>query len=36
MNNYDVIIIGTGVAGLLAALKLPKDKKALIVTKTIA
>lgn len=36
MNNYDVIIIGTGVAGLFAALNLSKDKKVLVVTKTIA
>lgn len=36
MNNYDVIIIGTGVAGLFAALNLSKDKKVLVLTKTIA
>ena len=36
MNNYDVIIIGTGVAGLFAALNLAKVKKVLVLTKTIA
>ena len=36
MNNIDVIIIGTGVAGLFAALNLSKDKKVLVLTKTIA
>jgi len=33
MRNYDVIIIGTGVAGLFAALNLGSDKQILIVTK---
>ena len=33
MRNYDVLIIGTGVAGLFAALNLSNDKKILIVTK---
>jgi L-aspartate oxidase len=33
MRNYDVIIIGTGVAGLFAALSLSNDKQILIVTK---
>jgi L-aspartate oxidase len=33
MRNYDVLIVGTGVAGLFAALNLSKDKKILIVTK---
>ncbi|OUL08715.1 L-aspartate oxidase [Sedimentibacter sp. SX930] len=33
MRNYDVLIIGTGVAGLFAALNLNNDKKILIVTK---
>ncbi|PTQ84920.1 L-aspartate oxidase [Trichococcus patagoniensis] len=33
MRNYDVLIIGTGVAGLFAALNLGCDKKILIVTK---
>jgi len=33
MRNYDVIIIGTGVAGLFAALNLGSDKNILIVTK---
>lgn len=32
-REYDVIIIGTGVAGLFAALHLPKDKRALIICK---
>lgn len=36
MSNYDVIIIGTGVSGLFAALNLSKDKKVLVLTKTIA
>ena len=36
MSNYDVIIIGTGVSGLFAALNLSKDKKVLVITKTIA
>ena len=31
--KYDVIIIGAGVAGLYAAMKLPKDKKVLIINK---
>ena len=31
--KYDVIIIGAGVAGLYAALNLPKDKKVLIINK---
>jgi L-aspartate oxidase len=30
---YDVIIIGAGVAGLYAAMKLPKEKKVLIINK---
>ncbi|MDQ7043205.1 MAG: FAD-dependent oxidoreductase, partial [Sulfurimonas sp.] len=33
MFRYDVIIIGAGVAGLYAAMKLPKDKKVLIINK---
>jgi len=33
MRNYDVLIIGTGVAGLFAALNLGCEKKILIVTK---
>ena len=31
--KYDVIIIGAGIAGLYAAMKLPKDKKVLIINK---
>ncbi|MEA3331060.1 MAG: L-aspartate oxidase [Campylobacterota bacterium] len=31
--QYDVIIIGAGVAGLYAALHLPKDKKVLVINK---
>ena len=33
MIQYDVIIIGAGVAGLYAAMKLPKEKKVLIINK---
>jgi L-aspartate oxidase len=33
MMQYDVIIIGAGVAGLYAAMKLPKDKKVLLINK---
>jgi L-aspartate oxidase len=33
MFKYDVIIIGAGVAGLYAAMKLPKEKKVLIINK---
>ena len=29
----DVVIVGTGVAGLFAALHLPKDKKIFMITK---
>ncbi|MCR5702350.1 MAG: FAD-binding protein [Lachnospiraceae bacterium] len=32
-KNYDVIIVGNGVAGLFAALHLPKDKEIAIITK---
>lgn len=32
-NNYDVIIVGTGVAGLFAGLCLPNDLKILMITK---
>ena len=32
-NKYDVIIVGTGVAGCFAALHLPCDKKVLMITK---
>lgn len=33
MIKYDVIIIGAGIAGLYAAVNLPKDKKVLIINK---
>lgn len=33
MNDHDVIIVGTGVAGLFAALNLGKNKRILIITK---
>ena len=33
VQKYDVIIIGTGIAGLYSASKLPKDKKVLLVNK---
>jgi L-aspartate oxidase len=33
MFKYDVIIIGAGVAGLYAAMNIPKDKKVLIINK---
>jgi len=33
MIRYDVIIIGAGVAGLYAAMNLPKDKKVLLINK---
>lgn len=33
MIKYDVIIVGAGVAGLYAAMHLPKDKKVLIINK---
>jgi len=31
--KYDVIIVGAGIAGLFAAIHLPKDKKVLIINK---
>ncbi len=34
MNEYDVIVVGTGVAGLFTALNLGKDKKILMITKS--
>lgn len=33
MFKYDVIIVGAGIAGLYAAMKLPKEKKVLIINK---
>lgn len=33
MINTDVVIVGTGVAGLFAALHLPRDKKIVMITK---
>ena len=33
LDKYDVVIVGTGVAGLFAGLHLPKDKKILIICK---
>ncbi len=33
MNSYDVIIAGTGAAGLFAALHLPPDFRVLLLTK---
>ena len=33
MDNYDVVIVGTGAAGLYGALSLPKDLKILMITK---
>ena len=33
MDNYDVVIVGTGVAGLYGALSLPRDLKILMITK---
>ena len=33
MKRYDVLIVGTGVAGLFCALHLPKDKRVLIICK---
>ena len=32
-QRYDVLIVGTGVAGLNAALHLPEDKKILLISK---
>ena len=34
MINTDVVIAGTGVAGLFAALHLPRDKKIVMITKS--
>ncbi len=33
-KEYDVIIVGTGVAGLFAALQLPQEKSILVITKS--
>ena len=33
MIKYDVIIVGAGIAGLYAAMNLPKEKKILIINK---
>ena len=35
MNKYDVLIIGAGIAGLYAAMQIPKRKKVLVVCKDI-
>ena len=35
MKKYDVLIIGAGIAGLYAAMNLPKEKKVLVVCKDI-
>ncbi|HFQ62058.1 MAG TPA: L-aspartate oxidase [Epsilonproteobacteria bacterium] len=35
MDKYDVLIIGAGIAGLYAAMNLPKEKKVLVVCKDI-
>ena len=35
MEKYDVLIIGAGIAGLYAAMQLPKEKKVLVVCKDI-
>jgi len=35
MQKYDVLIIGAGIAGLYAAMQLPKNKKVLVVCKDI-
>ena len=32
-EHYDVIIVGTGAAGLFAALQFPRDKNILMITK---
>ena len=32
-KKYDIVIVGNGVAGLFAALHLPKDKEIAIITK---
>ena len=35
MQKYDVLIIGAGIAGLYAAMRIPKEKKVLVVCKDI-
>ena len=32
-NNYDVIIVGSGVAGLYAAINLPSEFRILVISK---
>ena len=32
-QKYDIVIVGTGVAGLNCALNLPKDKSVLVICK---
>ena len=33
-TEADVVIVGTGVAGLFSALNLPRDKKIIMITKS--
>ncbi|MBP3727642.1 MAG: FAD-binding protein, partial [Pseudobutyrivibrio sp.] len=33
MEHYDIVIVGTGAAGLFCALSLPQDKKILCISK---
>jgi L-aspartate oxidase len=35
MNKYDILIIGAGIAGLYAAMNIPKEKKVLVICKDI-
>ncbi|MEG1362333.1 MAG: FAD-binding protein, partial [Lachnospiraceae bacterium] len=32
-GTYDIVVVGSGVAGLFFALSLPKEKRILVVTK---